>query len=87
MLIDSSRGNFNGTLKYFGELNIPQISINANMNDNHSVDGFLHYNSSSIVEYSKDGNDPIHIIFDFVFFKVNVSEYLIETVIGGSPPT
>ena len=29
MRLDSSRGNFNGTLRYFGGLNIPRIFTNA----------------------------------------------------------
>ena len=87
MLINSSRGDFNGIINYFNELDIPRISINADMENFRSVDNFIHRDSSSFVEYNKEGSDPIHIDFDFVFFRVNVSEYLIETSYVGSPPT
>ena len=92
MLFPLSNGDYKGILNYTGNYDIPNISINAiSENSGKStytdIDCFIHHKPTDFTAYYKDGTDPIHIVFDFYFFGVKITNYLIETGNIGSPPT
>ena len=92
MLFPLSNGDYKGILNYTGNYNVPNISINAisersATNNYADIDSLIHHKPTDIFLYGKEGTDPIHIVFDFNFFRIKLSNYLIETVNIGSPPT
>ena len=87
MIFPLSKREFNGIINYLKDYNSPLPSINANIESCDSIDAFVHRKSTSAILYERSGTDSIHIIFDFSFCRVKITNYLIEIASSGYTPT
>ena len=86
MIFPSTLGDFKGIINHLKKYSLPSVSINATLGNFNAVNDFVDHKENSNIVYQDDNNKPISVIFDFCRFRINVTDYLIETGSHGSPP-
>lgn len=84
MIFSPSSGNWKGVFNHFKDNKIISSSTNANGNCDSSV--LMQRTAASSLECYIANSQPIHIIFDLLFFRMKITHYNIETSKDCSPP-
>lgn len=86
MIFSSSLGDFKGIINHLRKYSLPSVSVNAMLGSYNTINDFVFHKATSQIEYSNENNKSIAIIFDFCSYRVNVTDYIIETGSFGTPP-